>query len=161
MLAAVMALTAPGCVPMPLNLPSPPAPSRPGTPPAGVETAVHDGVNRHRTSLGLPALALDPTLSALAREHSAAMAAGTVAFGHDGFERRADAALGRIGVTQMAENVAMNNFPPATAADRVVRGWIASPGHRRNLEGRYTLSGVGAASNGAGEIFVTQLYASP
>jgi uncharacterized protein YkwD len=131
--AALAALLAPACMPVPLE---------------------------HRTAIGLPALTLAATLSALAREHRAAMAAGAVGFGHDGFEGRAATAGTRLGTSRMAENVGMNNFPPATAADQVVRGWVGSPGHRANLEGPFTLSGVGASTSPSGEIFVTQLYAA-
>jgi len=112
-------------------------------------------VNQYRQGKGLPSLVPDSRLTIQVRNHSLDMAAGTVPFGHDGFLERIKAA--GIPCLAAAENVAMNAglADPAAAA---VRGWLASPGHRANIEGDYDLTGVGAAVNGAGEYYFTQIF---
>ena len=54
------------------------------------ELELHDLVNDHRESIGLDPLTLEAAYSSTARAHSTDMADGSVAFGHDGFEGRAD-----------------------------------------------------------------------
>jgi uncharacterized protein YkwD len=122
---------------------------------------VHELVNRHRAAAGLEPLVWNPTLSSLAAEHSRLMASGDRPFGHDAFEERVAAARQALGVSTAAENVATNNYPESQAADRVVEGWLNSPGHRRNIDGDFQLSGVGVARTSEGVYFATQLYAAP
>ncbi len=45
---------------------------------------VLDLVNRHRKTLGMPALRLSPIESSVAQKHSSEMASGKTPFGHDG-----------------------------------------------------------------------------
>jgi uncharacterized protein YkwD len=56
-----------------------------------------------------------------------------------------------------AENVAFNQGHRDPAAD-AVRGWLASRGHRENIEGPYELTGVGVVSNAKGEFYFTQIF---
>jgi uncharacterized protein YkwD len=122
-----------------------------------LERTVSALVNRHRRSLGLRPLAEDSTIMQQARLHSAAMAAGKTPLGHSGFDDRV-ATLRRVLATRRtAENVAFNqgHRDPAEVA---VRGWLASRGHRQNIEGPYELTGVGVASNAKGEVYFTQIF---
>lgn len=96
----------------------------------------------------------------IARIHSQNMADGRVPFSHDGFDARFEQITAQIRLSNMAENVAFNNFddPVATA----VRGWLQSPGHRANIEnGIYTQTGIGIAKNSVGEYFFTQIFIKP
>lgn len=159
---AALALAA-GCATGPgleLPLPAPPPPSAPSNaPPASaLEREIHALVNQHRARARRPPLQLDDRISALAREHSRAMAQRRRPFGHDGFEERA-AALSRIvAVRGLAENVAYDSRTGAALAPSVASGWIASPRHRENLEGEYDLTGIGAATAPDGTTYVTQLF---
>jgi uncharacterized protein YkwD len=119
------------------------------------EAAIIESVNAHRSSLGLPPLAFDERLRALAREHSESMAAGNVPLGHSGFEARI-ATLGRP-YRRAAENAASNRgfADPAAAA---VSRWISSPEHRRNIEGDFSLTGVGVARASNGTCYFTQIF---
>jgi uncharacterized protein YkwD len=138
-----------------IRLVAPPPPTRPGR--AALEREAFDLVNRHRRARGLPPLFLDERISLEARRHSAAMAAGATPVGHEGFYDRADELRRVMAFRRGGENVAMNHGysdPAATALD----GWLASPGHRRNIEGRYERTGVGVAVNAADEVFFTQLF---
>jgi uncharacterized protein YkwD len=62
-----------------------------------------------------------------------------------------------MALRRTAENVAFDQGhpdPPAAA----VRGWLASCGHRENIEGPYELTGVGVVSNAKGEVYFTQIF---
>jgi len=90
-----------------------------------------------------------------AAKHSTAMASKKSGFGHAGFQIRVTNITRQIGpVSAAAENVAYGNL----TAQQVVDGWINSPGHKKNIEGNYTLSGIGVAKNDKGVIFFTQIF---
>jgi uncharacterized protein YkwD len=63
--------------------------------------------------------------------------------------------LGRLPLS--AENVAYGNI----TAKEVVDNWLKSPGHRRNIEGKYTITGIGVAKSSDGTIFFTQIFVEP
>ncbi|MGE5198153.1 MAG: CAP domain-containing protein, partial [Rhodospirillaceae bacterium] len=87
--------------------------------------------------------------------HSEDMASKAVPFGHDGFEARIAAiksALGSGG--SAAENVAMG-FDTAQA---VVSAWLNSAGHRANIEGNATRTGIAAARSNGGDWYYTQIF---
>jgi len=123
---------------------------------ATLELAIHDLVNAHRRSKGLPPLTLDPRINRLARLHSAAMATGKVKVGHDGFRERAKL-LSQDGPKGVAENVAYD-FGHTDPATSIVQGWLKSTNHRENIEGPYERTGVGVARNVTGAIYVTQIF---
>jgi uncharacterized protein YkwD len=56
-----------------------------------------------------------------------------------------------------AENVSATQGydAPAPAA---MRGWLASRGHRTNMEGRYDITGVGVARSPTGKVYFTQIF---
>lgn len=128
-----------------------------GTASGALEQAVHERVNAHRQAQRLPPLALDPRISQQARLHSLAMAKGTTPLGHDGFDERVEALRRVMPCRQSAENVAYNQGHRDPAAE-TVRGWLASRGHRRNIEGPYELTGIGSARNAQGEVYFTQIF---
>lgn len=133
-----------------------PRAARPDAKSTAVERDVLELVNRHRRARRLPPLAADARIAAEARRHSAAMAAGR-GLGHAGFDDRVAALRRLMPVRQSAENVAFNRGHRDPAAE-AVRGWLASRGHRRNIEGPYELTGVGVATNAKGEVYFTQLF---
>jgi uncharacterized protein YkwD len=112
-------------------------------------------VNEDRKQHGLAALRLNDVESDIAAKHSRDMASGKVPFGHSGFNERAKAigkALGSI--RTVGENVASGPMN----ARQVVDGWLNSPGHKRNIEGDFTLTGIGYAPDKKGNIFFTQIF---
>lgn len=112
-------------------------------------------VNEHRQSMGLPPLQLSATLCDIARSHSINMAHGAVPFSHDGFEQRVAEAW-KLMPPQgpAAENIAEG----VTSARAVVDLWLHSAGHRRNIEGNYTIMGLGIATNEKGTVYFTQMF---
>ena len=96
-------------------------------------------VNRYREQSGGKPLALDGSLAALARQHSAAMAkAGRLS--HDGFPSR----FRRSGYGMCIENIGWNYLTPQAQ----LLAWQRSPGHDRNLlDARVQHMGIGAVSD--------------
>jgi uncharacterized protein YkwD len=116
-------------------------------------------VNEHRQRLRLAPLVLDARMSDEARRHSVAMAAGWTPPGHRGFRERVAALRRSMPIGTAAENVAaIRDYDDA--AVEAMRGWLASTGHRESIEGPYERTGIGVASNAAGEFYFTQLFAA-
>ena len=159
---AVPKAAAPPTTPPPTTPPPTPVPPTPvpPTPPPGPSPTAYDDeilqlINNHRLSIGKPALAKSQVIWEQANGHSRNMASGTVPFGHDGFDARVAAiraALGSGG--SAAENVAMG-FSSAAA---VVNGWLGSAGHRANIEGNSTRTGISAVKSSGGTWYYTQMF---
>lgn len=114
------------------------------------ESRLVDLSNGVRASAGVPALAVDPTLSAVAQAWAATMAgAGTIS--HN------PALSTRLtGWTKIAENVGMG-----PDLDTVHRALVASPPHHANLvDPELTLIGVGVVRAG-GNVFVVEDFMRP
>jgi uncharacterized protein YkwD len=127
--------------------------------PAGtgdMEQDILSATNKLRRSRGLNELVMRSDLNEIARRHSVDMASGKTAFGHSGFDRRFDLAARKIqGMKQFSENVAYG----VRSGDEVVALWKKSPGHRRNMLGKFKYMGVGIASNRKGIKYFTQVFA--
>lgn len=114
-----------------------------------------ENVNQYRHTKGLKPLVMNNVISAEARKHSEDMANDRMAFGHDGFDARIQRISSQLGAArQSAENVALGDL----SAQQVVSNWINSPGHRQNIEGNFTLTGIGVAKNKKGVTYFTQIF---
>lgn len=112
-------------------------------------------VNEYRRSKGLSALQPNSYISSVALVHSRDMVTGKSPFGHNGFRQRVDQISGHLGRLHVAaENVASGPM----GAREVVDGWLRSPGHRRNIEGDFRLTGIGLAEASNGMIYFTQIF---
>jgi len=112
-------------------------------------------INEYRTSKGLQPLQWNNVIYPLASEHSVDMAAHKVAFGHDGFDARFNAIKNKLGYLRgAAENVALGHLD----AKAVVKGWLNSPGHKKNIEGNYNLTAIGIAQGNDGNLYFTQIF---
>jgi uncharacterized protein YkwD len=112
-------------------------------------------VNQYRRSKGLPALRPSSFISSVALQHSREMLSGKTPFGHDGFHQRIDQISAKLGHLHVAaENVASGPM----GAREVVDGWLNSPGHRRNIEGDFRLTGIGLAARADGMVYFTQIF---
>ena len=122
----------------------------------GVEEDIIEATNAERQRRGLHPLCKDFRLMNSAAVHAQSMA-NADRLDHDlgdnpGQRMRA------AGYTWTAcsENIAWNY-----TADRVVTGWMNSPGHRRNiLDPRMRDIGVGVVMNSKGEPYYCQNFAS-
>ena len=112
-------------------------------------------INLHRKSMQLKPLQLNTIESTVANRHSADMASGKTPFGHAGMQKRMNIISRQLGfISASAENVAFGQL----SAKEVVNTWLASPGHRRNIEGDYMLTGIGVAKDKKGGIYYTQIF---
>lgn len=116
-----------------------------------------DGTNKYRASKGLAPCLWHSGIARIAAEHAAQMASGAAPFSHDGFNIRVQA-FPVSHCLSAAENLALN-AGLADVAEAAVQGWIRSPGHERNLSGKYNLCGIGTARSANGTFYVTQLFA--
>jgi uncharacterized protein YkwD len=120
-----------------------------------LEKSIFDKINQYRVSKKLPKLKLDSKISKQARIHSQNMAKHRVPFSHNGFAKRVDGTL--IRYNSASENVAFN-FGYEDPVAEAVKGWIESPGHLKNIKGKYNLTGIGVAVNSEDEYYLTQIF---
>jgi len=112
-------------------------------------------INDYRRKKGLGKLAANPVMNAEALKHSENMAARRTSFSHNGFQGRIKRISSSLnGVSNAAENVAMGS----TSAKQVVEEWLSSPMHRRNIEGPYSLTGIGVTADKKGVLYFTQIF---
>lgn len=154
----------------------PTRPSNPNTPSTptlprteyvkALEQEILKRTNEERDRAGLSKLDSDNKLADIARAHSVDMAEERY-FEHVNLEGCDPACRARnagYNYRSIGENLYMMSgytLTPAQAAERVVNGWMDSPGHRANiLRGTYTHSGVGVAVVG-NSIYATSLYSLP
>lgn len=114
-------------------------------------------VNNHRATIGKPALTHVPLMRDCARGHSAHMSTDFHGFfDHtnpegDGPSQRYAAVGGSGGV---GENIAGGYSTPQSAFD----GWMSSPGHKANIEGNYTKTGIGYYAGPTYGHYWTQMF---
>lgn len=121
-----------------------------------IQNAILKRINQYRQLHGLQALKMDSRIVKEAKKHSQDMATHKLSFGHQHFMDRVKHLKAQIKPSGgMAENVAYN-YPNA---DSVVKGWLNSAGHRRNIDGgRYRLTGIGVAPDAQGRLYFTQIF---
>lgn len=147
--------------PAPTATPEPPPPPAPVVAMTALEQAMFDDINALRVRNGLPALAPDPALLALARDRSADMAARnyfshTTPEGLSVFDLMAQRA---IDYGWAGENLARNNYPEDETERVAFESLVASPPHYENMLGaHYTRMAVGVAVDGNGMFYFTMLF---
>jgi uncharacterized protein YkwD len=139
----------------PTPVPPTPVPPAPPSSATAYDEEILALVNDHRRSIGRSALVMNQTIWAQANGHSRNMATGAVAFGHTGFESRVATIRALLGSGGSAsENVAMGY----SSASAVVSGWLGSSGHRANIEGNATRTGISAVRSASGAWYYTQIF---
>ncbi|WP_078556854.1 SafA/ExsA family spore coat assembly protein [Bacillus alkalicellulosilyticus] len=125
-----------------------------------IEHQVIQLTNQERAKYGLPALTPNWQLSRVARFKSADMRDRNY-FAHQSptygspFDMIRDFG---ISYRSASENIAMGQTTP----EQVVRAWMNSEGHRRNILSRDTTHiGVGYAQGGSGRHYWTQMFIRP
>lgn len=123
--------------------------------PGTMEAEILKLVNQHRRKKGLGPMSWNQAMSDVAHQHSSNMARKKTAFGHNGFEQRVKKISAKTGgLKGWAENVAHGQI----SASEVMKGWLKSPGHRKNIEGKYNLIGIGIESSRNGDLYFTQIF---
>ena len=153
---AVAGVTAPVATPATNCTPS----SSWGTNRADLAAQVVSLINQHRASIGVAPLSVSGSLTAASQWKSLHMA-GYGNFAHaDPAPPVARSAWQRaLDCDYTGSNWGENIAWGYASAAAVVSGWIASPGHRRNLENpSYTSTGVGVGQTANGELYWTQNF---
>lgn len=157
----VLICCAGGCLARPARVPDrvaiAPGPAR--IDPEALLPALLEAHNEARAASGLAPLTLDPALDAAARGHVRAMA-----------ERRRLSHRGRGGSSPFdrieaqgyrfraaAENVAYGQ----SSVETLMKDWLRSPGHRRNILGNFTQIGAGGATDATGVAYWCVTFGTP
>lgn len=135
---------------------------------AAIEQQIMADVNQDRVAAGMPALALDPRLTAVAEARAEYLIAkgyfshctggeADVRCGQSGYDfAKRDQTAGlnlNAGGTMAAENLALNNYSLDSAAAQTNVAWLNSPEHKANImDAQATYTGVGVACCFAGTI---------
>lgn len=118
------------------------------------EREIFNLVNSHRQNLGLNPLNWHNHAIKESQIHSSNMASGSVRFGHTGFSNRINTITNDdSSISASGENVAQNTNPA-----RAFKAWLRSYGHRKNIEGNYTHTGIGADIDSNGNWYFTQIF---
>lgn len=170
----------------PALAPPPTAAPLPEDPLTEIGTIAMSLVNDARAEHGLPPLETSAKLVQIATKHSGDMAKRGY-FSHDSpggetylgrYQRAGFTCRRQVGLTihqggenifqgHVIANLTIQNWRiveveipnPASQAEEAVEGWLASPGHRRNIMNRiWQQQGIGAAITDDGELYITQNF---
>ncbi len=112
-------------------------------------------INNYRVSIGLNALNKSDYISFKAEEHNNYMIANNVV-NHNDFVARSEDIMKTLSAKYVTENVAYNYTTPKAVLD----AWLASEGHKTNLEGNYTHFGLSVRENPTtGKKYYTNIFA--
>ena len=133
-----------------------------------VERLVVEQTNDFRKANGLEAARPDAALRRTAEAFAAYMAR-TDRYGHEADGRTPGERARREGYDwcRVSENISYqwssHDFETGELARRLVEGWKASPGHRRNmLDGKVTETAVAVARSGkSGKYYAVQMFGRP
>lgn len=119
------------------------------------QTEILKYINGYRNAKKLQPLTIDDNLSTIAYNHSQNMSGHKTSFGHDGFyERMKMAKSFNPKLTSFAENVAYGLQTPA----EVSRDWYGSSGHKKNILGNFSRTGIGVERGEDGYLYFTQVF---
>jgi uncharacterized protein YkwD len=122
-------------------------------------TEIIEAHNRARLRSGRSLMQVSPSLTVAAQAHADDMAARR-RMSHKGSDGSSPfGRIDRLGYQydSAAENVAAGQ----RSLDQVMTDWMKSPGHRRNILGRYTEVGAGYATDEAGTCYWCVTFATP
>ena len=118
-----------------------------------LESEILDGVNKYRESKGMQALSRVDEVTYQADDHTVYMTSNEVV-NHDNFNVRYSNLVSEVGAKAVAENVAFGYGN----AEAVVKAWIASEGHRVNIEGDFTHFGISVDKDKNGKNYFTNIF---
>lgn len=112
-------------------------------------------INTYRVSVGLNPLEKINHMSYKSEEHDNYMIANNVV-NHNDFVARSENIMKVLGAKTVSENIAYNYSTPQAA----VNAWLASPGHKENIEGNFTHFGISIRENPTnGRKYYTNIFA--
>ena len=128
-----------------------------------IPVRILQAVNAQRAARGLPALGLDPRLTAAADHLASAMLrSGTMSHGADGLTLGKRAERAGYPYRRLGENIAtISATSPGDLAARFVEMWMNSPPHRANiLEARFRDTGISVRGRGR-DVYAAQIFGLP
>lgn len=161
--AGVVLVAACSPPPRPVRVPMSTAPSPAAASDGSLAGSIHAQVNDYRRTLGKPALPRHAGLDRMARAHAESMRRNHGQSGrisHDGFEERSLEARRLMGMSDVGENVGTCRGSRSGAAGMLVTAWTGSAGHRMNLKGAWSRTGIGAVVDADGRVFAVQIFGS-
>ncbi len=139
-----------------------PAAEAPDLSPTAAESTLVAMINADRAAAGLPALRLDPRLTALAHERSASMAAAGQLSHVQSDGRTMIDQITANGITWYGagETIGWNTYPSLRDSAHVVNdGWMGSPEHAAIIRSTsYNYFGLGLARTAAGDTYWTAIF---
>ena len=112
-------------------------------------------INNYRVSVGLNPLEKINHMSYKSEEHDNYMIANNVV-NHNDFVARSENIMKVLGAKTVSENIAYNYSTPQAA----LNAWLASSGHKQNIEGDFTHFGISIRENPAnGRKYYTNIFA--
>ncbi|MFV5700636.1 CAP domain-containing protein [Flavobacterium sp. XS2P12] len=120
-----------------------------------IEIETMDLINSYRVSIGLNPLEKINHMSYKSEEHDNYMIANNVV-NHNDFVARSENIMKTLGAKTVSENIAYNYSTPQA----VLNAWLASPGHKENIEGNFTHFGIAIKEDPAtGKKYYTNIFA--
>ncbi len=120
---------------------------------SSIEQEIHDLINVHRASLGKTSLRFNAVLMQAAVDHTEYQIKNNN-ISHDLFQERMDPLYDALNGSKVGENVAFNQ----NSAQKVVASWLASAGHKANIEGDFNLAAICARQNNQGQYYFTHIF---
>ena len=119
------------------------------------EIQTMDLINNYRISIGLNSLQKISYISLKSQEHNNYMITNNVV-NHDDFVARSEDIMKVVGAKTVGENIAYNYNTAQAAFD----AWLASAGHKANIEGNFTHFGISIKTNPVnGAKYYTNIFA--
>ena len=118
-----------------------------------IEVEILELINAYRIEQGLTVLNNDNVIKSVAYSHTDYMVE-VDNVSHDNFFQRKASLQEHASAIKVSENVAY----AYSSAQSVVNAWIASDGHRENLEGDYTDFDISAEQNVNGDWYFTNIF---
>ena len=119
-----------------------------------LEYQIFSLVNDHRVEIGLNPLGIINVISNEAEGHTDYMI-GVGEPSHDNFDVRYSNLVKKVEAKSVGENIAYG----FSSAEAVVKAWLNSPGHRRNIENvNYTDFGISTKQNNEGRNYFTHIF---
>jgi uncharacterized protein YkwD len=118
------------------------------------ELALANLINEYRVSIGKSELQIVNHISHKSEEHNDYMIVRKEV-NHDYFEARSNNIIQLLGAVKVGENVAYNFSTPNSA----LHAWLASSGHKLNIEGDYTHFGISISTDpDTGKKYFTNMF---
>lgn len=118
-----------------------------------IESEILTAVNKYRKTKGLSQLKKVDDITVQAEDHTFYMVERNVV-NHDNFILRYNVLVQEIGAKSVSENI---GYGYGTSGG-VVKAWIESEGHRKNIEGDFTHFGISVEKDANGRNYFTNIF---